>query len=159
MFSRSAGPLQCLVSVNYRVLICCTCHFQSGSLFVYFGFLYFKSLQCLISTLTQGGKCGHLFRLTCSVVLWQARDPANKYRWRVWGVLALYRPCWVNPRSRWCVLPGSILLRLQDALQGALSKENPAFPTLPRSPGHLSCVDLGRAQNTGPAESVPLRST
>ena len=29
-----------VVSVNYRVLICCTCHFQSCSLFfVYFGFL------------------------------------------------------------------------------------------------------------------------
>ena len=29
-----------------------------------------KSLQCLNFTLTQGGKGGHLFRLTCSVVLW-----------------------------------------------------------------------------------------
>ena len=28
-----------VVSANYRVLICCTCHFQSSSLFVYFGFL------------------------------------------------------------------------------------------------------------------------
>ena len=37
------------------------------------------SLQCLISTLTQGGKCGHLFRLTCSVVLWGGRNTANKY--------------------------------------------------------------------------------
>ena len=33
LFSRSLGPLQCLVNVNYRVLICCTCHFQNGSLF------------------------------------------------------------------------------------------------------------------------------
>ena len=39
-FSRSIGPFQCLVNANYRVLICCTCHFQSGSLFVYFGFLF-----------------------------------------------------------------------------------------------------------------------
>ena len=30
----------------------------------------FRSLQCLISTLTQGGEGGHLFRLTCSVVVW-----------------------------------------------------------------------------------------
>ena len=29
-----------------------------------------KSLQYLLSTLTQGGGGGHLFRLTCSVVLW-----------------------------------------------------------------------------------------
>ena len=35
---RSMDSLQCLVNVNYRVLICCTCHFQNGSL-VYFGFL------------------------------------------------------------------------------------------------------------------------
>ena len=35
-FSRSIGPIQC---ANYRVLICCTCHFQSCFLvFVYFGF-------------------------------------------------------------------------------------------------------------------------
>ena len=39
LFSRSIGPFQCLVNVNYRVLICCTCHFQSSSLFfVNFGF-------------------------------------------------------------------------------------------------------------------------
>ena len=39
-FSRSIGPFQCLVNVNYRILICCLCHFQSGSpFFVYFGFL------------------------------------------------------------------------------------------------------------------------
>ena len=38
--SRSIGPFQYLVNVNYRVLIYCTCHFQSCSLFfVYFGFL------------------------------------------------------------------------------------------------------------------------
>ena len=28
-----------IVSANYRALICCTCHFQSSSFFVYFGFL------------------------------------------------------------------------------------------------------------------------
>ena len=38
-FLSSIAPIQCLVIVNYRVLICSTCHFQSGSLFVYFGFL------------------------------------------------------------------------------------------------------------------------
>ena len=43
LFSRSIGPFQCSVNVNYRVLICCTCHFQSSSLFfVYFGFLSFQ---------------------------------------------------------------------------------------------------------------------
>ena len=28
-----------------------------------------------------------------------------------------------------------------------------------QEPGRLSCLDLGREQNTGPTESVPLRST
>ena len=100
-FSRSIGPFQCLVDANYRVLICCTCQFHSSSSSLsILASSVCKSLQCLISALTQGGEGGHLFRLTCSVVLWQARDPANKYRWRVWGVLAVYGPHWVCPSSR-----------------------------------------------------------
>ena len=42
LFSRSIGPLQCIVNVTYRALICFACHFQSGSLFVSFGFLFLK---------------------------------------------------------------------------------------------------------------------
>ena len=38
-FSRSTGPFQCLINVNYRVLICCTCHLQSRLPLLYFGFL------------------------------------------------------------------------------------------------------------------------
>jgi len=53
------------------------------------------SLQCLISTLTQGGDGGHFFRLTCSVVLWGGRNTANKYHWCVWGVLAVFPLHWV----------------------------------------------------------------
>ena len=84
LFSGSIDPLQNLVNINYGVLICCTCHFQRSShFFVYFGFCL-KSLQCLISALKQGGEGGHLFRCTCSVVLWGGRDTANKYHWHVW---------------------------------------------------------------------------
>ena len=61
-----------------------------------------KSLQYLTSTLTQGGEGGHLFRLTCSIVLRGGRNTANKYHWRVWGVLAVSGSHWVCPRS-WCV--------------------------------------------------------
>ena len=64
------------------------------------------SLQCLISTLTQGGGGGHLFRLTCSVVLWGGRGTANKCPWCVWGVLAVSLPHWVCPRSRRVCFPG-----------------------------------------------------
>ena len=98
-FLRSIGSFQCLVNVNYRVLTCCTCHLQNSSLFI-LAFFVCKSLQRLISTLTQGGEGGHLFRLTCSVVLWGGRNIANKYHWRVWGVLAVYGPHWVCPSSR-----------------------------------------------------------
>ena len=44
-----------VVSANYRVLICCTCHFQSSSLFILASSVCW-SLQCLISSLTQGVK-------------------------------------------------------------------------------------------------------
>ena len=77
-----------------------------------------KFLQCLISTQTQGGEGGHLFRLTCSVVLWVERNTANKYRWCESGVLAVYRPHWVFPQLTVHVLSQSTLLRLQVALQG-----------------------------------------
>ena len=123
LFSRSIGSLQCLVNVNYRVLICCTCHFQSSSLLFILASSVCKSLQGLILPLTQGGEGGHLFRLTCSVVLWGGRDTANKYHWCVWGVLAVYGPHWVCPSSRQRVLPGSPLLRLQGALQGHCPKQ------------------------------------
>ena len=62
-------PFQCTVSVNYKILICCTCHFQSGSLFFILASSVCKSLQCLISTLTQGANVvthlGSLVHLSC----------------------------------------------------------------------------------------------
>ena len=79
-----------------------------------------RSLQYLISPLTQGGEGGHLLRLTCSVVLWGGRNTANRYQWRVWGLLAVYGPHWVCPSSGQRVLSGSTLLRSQVALQGTV---------------------------------------
>ena len=87
-FSRSIGPFQCI-----------PCYLQGFnlshlSLSKWFPLFILTSsvcwsLQCLISTLTEGGKGGHLFRLTCSVVLWGGRNTANKYHWHVWGVLSV----------------------------------------------------------------------
>ena len=105
-FSSSIGPFQCLVNVNYRVLICCTCHFQSSSLLFVLASSVCKSLQCLISALTQGSEDGHLFRLTCSVLLWGWRNTANKYHWHVWGVLTVSGPHWVCPHSWRMCFPG-----------------------------------------------------
>ena len=59
-----------------------------------------------------------MLRFACSVVLWGGRGTADKCHWRVWGILAVFRPHWVCPCSR-CVLSLSTLLRLQVALQGA----------------------------------------
>ena len=106
-----------------------------------------KSLQCLISALTQRVESGHLFRLTCSAVLWGGRKTTNKYHWRVWGVLAVFQPHWVCPRSR-CVcfhglhFSGSRLL-CQNCLRRA-----------------LDCVRLpwdSPGQNTGSGCHFPLQ--
>ena len=86
-----------------------------------------KSLQCLISALTQGRESGHLFRLTCSVVLWGGRNTANKYHWYVWGVLAVSGLHWVCPSSQRCMLSQSTLLRLQVAVQGNCPKQALGF--------------------------------
>ena len=84
-----------------------------------------KSVRCLISTLTQAGKGGHLFRFTCSVVLCGGRNTTKKYRWGVWGVLIVNRPLghWVSPSSQQHVLSMSTLIRLQGDLQGYCPKQ------------------------------------
>ena len=58
------------------------------------------SLRCLISSLTQVGGGGLLFRFMCSVVLWGGRGAADKCHWSVWGALAVFPPHWVCPHSR-----------------------------------------------------------
>ena len=145
LFSRSIGPFQCSVNVNYRVLICCTCHFQSSSLFfVYFGFLSFQVSSVSNFHPDTGDEGGHLFRLTYSVVLWEGRNTANKYCWCVWGVLTVYGPQWVCPSSLWCVTAGSTLLRLQVALQVYGSKQALRFMHFPG----LSCAGSGSRFST-----------
>ena len=97
-----------------------------------------KSLQCLISALTQAGGGSHLVRLTCSVVLWGRRNTASKYHWHVWGVLSVSGPHWVCPHSA-CVLSRSTLLRLQVALQGNCLKRALGWVHFPG----LSCSGSG----------------
>ena len=61
-------------------------HFQGSSLCLTSSVCW--SLQCLISVLTQGGRCWTLFFFLahCSVALWGGRDTADKYYWRVFVV-------------------------------------------------------------------------
>ena len=79
-----------------------------------------------------GGKGSHLFRLTCSVVLWGGRNTANKYHWCVWGVLAVYGPHWVCPSSWSMCFPG-LHCSGSRLLYRELSKAGPGFCALPRS--------------------------
>ena len=90
-----------------------------------------EPLQFLISALTKRSEGGHLFRLTCSAVLWGGRNTANKYHWCVWGVFTVYGPHWVCPNSQWYVLSQSTLLRLQVALQGCSPKQALHFVHVP----------------------------
>ena len=91
-----------------------------------------RSLWCLISALTQGGEGGHLFRLTCSVGLWGGRNTANKHHWHVWGVLTVFQPHWVCPRSR-CVCFPSLHCSGSRLLCWELSDAGPGLRALPRS--------------------------
>ena len=122
-------PLQCLVNVNYRGLICCACHFQSCSLFFILASSVCRSLQCLISALTQGAEGGHLFRSTCSVVLWGGRNTASKC---LQGVLVVSRPHRVCPRSQRVCFP-SLHCSGSRLLCRELSDAGPGLHALPRS--------------------------
>ena len=91
-----------------------------------------KSLQCLTSTLTQGGEGGHLFRLTCSVVLWGGRNTANKYHRRVWGVLRVWTTLGL-PQIKVACASWVYIAQAPGYSAGELSKAGPAFRALPRS--------------------------
>ena len=160
-FSRSIGPFQCLVNTNDRVLICCICCFQSGSLFIILAYSVCKSFQCLIFTLTQGGEGGHLFRLTCSAVLWGRKNTAKKKKslacvgsaHSVWITLGL-------PPITACVLSQSTLLRLQVALQGNCPKRALGFmhfPGLSRSGSGSQVLHKG-TDSVGPVFCALPRS-
>ena len=85
-----------------------------------------RSLQCLISALTQAGGGGLLFRFACSVALRGGRGATDECHWSVWGALAVFRPHWVCP-AHGRVLSPSMLLRLPAALYGA----GPALGVVP----------------------------
>ena len=125
-----------ILSANYRVLICCTCEQSAiktsravaSSLFISASSVG-KSLQCLISALTQGMQWWSLlFRLACSVVLWGGRYTANKYHWRVFTVI---QPHWVCPCSR-CVCFPSLHCSDSRLLCRELSDAGPSLHSLAR---------------------------
>ena len=90
-----------------------------------------KSLPCLISSLTQGGEGGQLFRLTCSVVLQGGRNTAN-----ITGVCGersqyLGRTGFA-PAHGMCAFP-IYTAQAPRCSAGELSNADPGLPALPRS--------------------------
>ena len=70
----------------------------------------------------------------------------------MWGVVPVYGSHWVCPSSRWRVLPGPTLLRLQGALQGHCPKRTLHFVHFPG----LSCLGSARAQTLLGVHFVPF---
>ena len=132
MFSRYTGSLQCLVNVNYRILICCTCHFHSGSLLFISASSVCKSLRCLIPTLTRGGKGGHLLD---SLVQLCCGEGAT-LQTNITGVCGVCSQCMDHtgfaPAQGECVSWVSTA-QAPGCSAGELSKVSPVFHPLPRS--------------------------
>ena len=95
-FSRSIHPFQCLVNANCRVLICCTRHFRNGSFFFILPSSVGKSLQCLISALTQGGEGGHYLGSLVQLCCGEGRTLRTNIA-GVYGECSVYGPHWVCP--------------------------------------------------------------
>ena len=78
------------------------------------------------------GRKWSLFRLTCSAVLWGVRKTANKYQWRVWGVLTVSQPHWVYLCS-WRVCFPVLHCSGSRLLCWEVSEAGPGLHALPRS--------------------------
>ena len=116
---------------------------------VYFGFFCLQVSSVSNFCFDTGGEGGHLFRLICLVVLWGGRNTANKYHWRVRGVLAVSWPQWVCSHSQGMCFP---------------SLHCSGFRLLCREQA-LGCMHFSGSgsqvfhKSTDPTESAPLRST
>ena len=83
--------------------------------------------------MTQVGEGGHLFRLTCSLVLWGGGNTANKYHWCVWGVLTVCLDhTGFAPTHDVCPFP-VYTAQAPGCSTGELSKAGPGFHALPGS--------------------------
>ena len=136
-FSRSICPFQCLINANYMVLICCTCDVQSSFLFFSFLFFFFGFLCLQVSSESNfrpdtEGEGGHLFRLTCSIVLQGGMNTANKCHWYVWGVLTVSGPHWICPAHGVCAF-SFYIAQTPGCYAGELSNLGPGLRVVPRS--------------------------
>ena len=111
-------------------------------------------LQCLTSTLTQGGSGSHFFRLTCSVVLGEGGTLQTNITGACGGCLQFLGHTGFAPSHGMCAFPVYTVQALGCSAGNCLRQALGCM----HFPG-LSCSDLGRAQNSCPTKSAPLRST
>ena len=131
LFSRSVGLFQSSVSVKYRILICCTCHFQSSSLFVYFGLLCLQ-VSSLSNFRHKGAKVvtylGSLVQLCCG--------EGGTLQTNITGMCGECSPCLATldlPQLMVaCAFP-VYTAQAPGCAAGVLSKVGPVFRALPRS--------------------------
>ena len=116
-----------VASANYRVLICCICHFQSGFLlFVFSGFLCLQVSSVSNFHPDTRGQRWSLVQLCCG----EERTPKNRSHWRVGGALAVSGPHWVCPAHDVCALP-VYTAQAPGCSAGELSKAGPGFVHFP----------------------------
>ena len=134
-FSRSIGLFQCLVNANCRFLICCNCHYQSGSLFFFLGggggFLCLKVFS--VSNFcpdTRGQR-----RSLIWTHLFSRAVGREKHRKQIsLACVGSARSVWATlglALLRACVFFPCTLLRLQMALQGHCPKRALGFVHFP----------------------------
>ena len=122
-----------VVSANYRVLICCTCHFQSSSLFfVYFGFL---CLQVSSVSNFHPDTRGRRWSLTQAHLFTHAVGREEHYKQLSLACVGNARSVlatWVCPRSQRVCFP-SLHCSSSRLLCWELSEASPGLYALPRS--------------------------
>ena len=136
-------------------------HLSLSKRFPLFGLCYLQVSSVSDFFPDTRGEDGHLFRLTCSVVLWGGGNTASTYHWRVWAVLAVSGPhqCLSSPLTA-CVLSRYSLLRPRVALQGNRPKQALGFvrfPGLSRSGSRPLALHKG-TDSVGPAFCALPRS-
>ena len=120
LFSGSIGPLHCLANTGfyYRVLLCCTCHFQSGSIFVYFGFLCLQvSSMPNFHPDKRGWRWSLIKALLFSCALGKEEHGKQISLTCVGSSHSVWATLGLPPHSA-CVLSRSTLFRLNIALHG-----------------------------------------
>ena len=109
-----------VVSVNYRVLICCTCHFQSSSLFVYFGFLCLQVSSVSNFYPDTRGRRRSLIQAHLFSCVGQGEEHCKQISLVSVGSARSVSATLGLPSLMACVFSLSILLRLQVALPGTV---------------------------------------